>query len=246
VVKDFRHFQFEFARHLRQPHLFPKPEGVSPQSVEIYQRARFARVKEVLALVFVRSHTVLGNQAWSDLVEHFYWHWPTHGTRQNHLPYEFVCFLSEYPASEETPAWFANFVRFEWMQWRVSAMDAQIPSFNPTGDLMRNRVVLNPAREDASFDWPVHGIEKESDPIEPSRTVLWVLRTLDDSLSVVPSDLFQVQLISLLKTGMTGEQALAAMAAWLNHTTPQTLLAEGAELLNALRQSQMILGTAVE
>ncbi len=243
MVKDFRHFQFEFARHLRQPHVFPRPEGVTPQSVEIYQSARFARVKEVLALVFVRSHLLVGNQAWSELVEHFYWHWPTHGTRQNHLPYEFVCFLADFPKTEETPAWFANFVQYEWMQWRVSAMNVETHAFNPTVDLMRERVVLNPAREDASFEWPVHSIEQECDPIEPATTVLWVLRINNEELQVVPTDLFTVQLVSLLKSGLTGEEAMAAMAAWFELKNPQDLQAEGVHILNDLREAGVILGT---
>lgn len=246
MVKDFRQFQFEFARHLRQPHVFPKPPTISLQSVEIYQRARLARVKEVLALVFVRCHAVLGHQTWNDLVDYFYWHWPTHGTRQNHVPHAFVSFLDSYPATDETPAWVADFARFEWLQWRVSAMSVHIPNFDPSADLMSARAVLNPAREQASFDWPVHQIDADCQPTESQPTLLWVVRDSEDELRVVLGDTFRAQLISLLQTGLTGEQALQAMASWLNHPKPQELLQEGQQILIALQQSQVILGAAVD
>jgi hypothetical protein len=80
-------------------------------------------------------------------------------------------------------------------------MDAPIPQHDPDGDLMHGIPVLNPARLDLAYTWPVHRIGPGYRPRKPQATHLVVHRDADDEVRFTTINAVTARLLALLAGG---------------------------------------------
>ena len=108
---------------------------------------------------------------------------------------------------------------------------------------MRARVLLNPARVDVASPWPVHRIGPAWKPRQTRPTFLVVFRDQHQAVQFVEINAVTARLLALLDSGLTGQQALGALAREMSHTEPESLHAFGQQLLGHLRDQGVLLGT---
>ena len=241
----FQEFQRDFGRHLRDPHHAPRPAGLPARRVAAYNELLFNNICGFLDACFPVSRELLGESRWRRLNRTFYRDWPLHTPWFREIPREFVRYLVDAEIATIRPRWLAELAHYEWAELAVDIMDAPLPDHDPTGDLMSGRPVLNPARLDLSYNWPVHRIGTDYRPRRPQATQLVVYRDAELAVQFTEINPVTAHLLALLAPGqLTGEAALTQIATALQHPDPAQLLAFGRDLLNDLHRQGIILGSA--
>ena len=241
----FQQFQRDFGRHLRNPHHAPRPAGLPARRVAAYNELLFNNICGFLDACFPVCRELLGESRWRCLNRTFYRDWPLHTPWFREIPREFVRYLADADIATARPRWLAELAHYEWAELAVDIMDAPLPEHDPTGDLMLGRPVLNPARLDLSYNWPVHRIGTDYRPQRPQATQLVVYRDADLAVQFTEINPVTAHLLALLVPGqLTGEASLTQIATALQHPDPAQVLAFGRDLLNDLHRQGIILGSA--
>ena len=239
----FQTFQREFGRHLRDPHHAPRPAGVPARRMAVYNELVFNNICGFLDACFPVSRALLGEARWRRLNRTFQRDWPSLTPWFREIPREFVRYLNECPISQSLPRWFAELAHYEWAELAVDVMDCAQPEHDPAADLMTHAVVLNPARLDLAYAWPVHRIGPDYRPRRPQASFLVVFRDSDDAVQFTEINPVTARLLAILAGQPTrGDAACRQIAAELQHPSPSQLLTHGAALLDDLRRQGIILG----
>jgi uncharacterized protein len=239
----FQDFQREFAQHLRDPNRTRRPTGVAQRRMAVYNELAFNNICGFVDSCFPVCRQLLGQARWRRLCRTFYRDWPSHTPWFREIPREFVRYLSEHPIAQPLPRWLAELARYEWAELAVDVMDVTPSAHDPQGDMMQARAVLNPARVDVASSWPVHRIGPAWKPRQRMPTFLVVFRDLHQAVRFVEINAVTARLLALLDSGLTGQQALVALAREMSHTQPEALQAFGQQLLHNLRDQGVLLGT---
>ena len=240
----FQTFQRDFGRHLRDPHHTPRPAGVSARRISVYNELLFNNLTGFLDSCFPVCRALLGETRWRHLNRTFYRDWPLHTPWFREIPREFTRYLAAGGVAQRLPGWLAELANYEWAELAVDIMDVPLPAPDPTGDLMLGRPVLNPARLDLSYNWPVHRIGTDYRPRRPQATQLVVYRDTELAVQFTEINPVTAHLLALLAPGqLTGEAVLTQIATALQHPDPAQVLAFGRDLLSDLHRQGIILGS---
>jgi hypothetical protein len=244
----FQAFQFEFARHIRDPKAHPRPSGVPARRMKIYNELLFNNLEGFLLACFPVLRQILGTRKWTALVREFFAEHRCHTPFFRQIPDEFIQYLltgrGERPVD---PPFLRELAHYEWIELVLSVSDEQAPAgVDPRGDLLAGRPVLNPVLALLEYAFPVHRIGPRCKPrtAPPHATQLLVFRDAHDEVQFIELNPVTARLVALLGAGgLTGRDALTQIARKLRHPAPDTLLAHGLEILRDLRARGAILGT---
>ncbi len=239
----FQEFQHALAQHLRDPHHTRRPAGVPPRRMAVYNELVFNNLCGFLDSCFPVSRQLLGETRWRRLCRTFGRDWPLHTPWFREIPHEFVRYLSEGRMAQILPRWLADLAHYEWAELAVDVMEVTLPAHDCQGDMMRARVLLNPARVDVASLWPVHRIGPAWQPRQTEPTFLVVFRDAELAVQFTEINAVTAHVLALLDSGLTGQQAFAQLAQEMAHPDPEALQGFGQQLLNSLREQGVILGT---
>jgi hypothetical protein len=129
----------------------------------------------------------------------------------------------------------------------ISSADEEAGEYDPNGDLVAGHPLVGPTAWNLSYHWPVHTIGPENLPTEaPSEpTHLVVYRDRADDVHFLEINAVTQRLLQLLKEnpGHTGLDVLKTIAEELGHPDADGVVTAGRQLLDDLRQRNVILGT---
>lgn len=239
----FQKFQRDLAQHLRDPHHTSRPAGVPARRMAVYNELLFNNVCGFVDSCFPVCRELLGPQRWRRLCRTFYRDWPSHTPWFREIPREFVRYLDEGRIAQSLPRWLADLARYEWAELAVDVMDVTPAAHQPQGDLMRERVVLNPARIDVASPWPVQRIGPAWQPRQTEPTFLVVFRDAQYQVQFSEINAATARVLALLHEGYTGQEAFEQLAREMAHADAQALMGFGQGLLNSLREQGIVLGT---
>jgi hypothetical protein len=242
MLNDFRQFQFALARHLRDPLSVPAPEGTDHADLLVCGQDMVAHVSALLDCAFPVTQALLGDALWQHAVRLFLKDAPHHAPWATAVQRAFVEHVCHSPEMQNLPAWLQDLAHFEWLQSAVTTTPVSWPAFDATADLMQHAVVINPTHVEAGYEWPVHDISTDNKPDDMQSTHVSMLRDMNDQLHVFESSVFRTQLLDLLRTGLTGEQAFMSMAQWLSHPEPEAFTREGRVVMMQLQREGIVLG----
>jgi hypothetical protein len=124
--------------------------------------------------------------------------------------------------------------------------EAEIPEagFDREGDLLENPVLVSPLVWCLAYRWPVHQIGPDHMPAAPlpDGTELVVYRRRNDQVSFMAVNAVTLRLIELLRTGVTGGDALASVAAELSDLDSKVVYEQGLATMRRLRDAEILLG----
>lgn len=239
----FQQFQHALAAHLRDPHHTRRPAGVPVRRMAVYNELLFNNVCGFVDSCFPVCRQLLGESRWPRLCRTFYRDWPSHTPWFREIPREFVRYLNEGLIAQPLPRWLPDLARYEWAELAVDVMDVAPPAHQPLGDLMHERVVLNPARIDVASLWPVHRIGPAWQPRQTEPTFLVVFRDAEHQVQFSEINAVTARVLALLDEGRTGQQTFEQLAHEMAHPDPQALMGFGQQLLDSLREQGLVLGT---
>jgi len=244
----FQQYQFAFAGHIRNPRLNKRPKGVDARRMKVYNELVYNNLEGFLLACFPVLRKVLGKRNWRKLVRDFFSEHRCATPFFRQIPEEFVQYLkNERGESAEDPAFMQDLAHYEWVELMlsVSTREIDLTQVNETDDLMEKQPVLNPILSLQTYNFPVHRISPRFKPTaqQNETTHLVILRNRKDAVKFVLVNAVSKRLLELLlDKPQTGREVLLQIAKELNHPNSEVVLAGGLELMQRLRQAEVILG----
>lgn len=250
MARDFREQQYAFAAHLRNPDANPAPEGIENRRLAIYRELFFNNIQTLLAGTFPVLHRILGEKHWAMLVRDFYHHHVSHTPLFMEVPREFLGWLNDgFENDGRWPAFMQELAHYEWVELDVSIDPREIDAenFDPGGNILDNVPVISPVARSLAYRYPVHRIGPGFHPEGPGSqpTFLTVYRKRDDNVGFTEINAVTARLLELLESGgtATGRELLTRIAGEIGHPNVETVVNGGREILDQLKQQDVILGT---
>jgi hypothetical protein len=247
----FQDTQYGFAAHLRDPEHNPAPANIEDRRMAIYRELFFNNVAGLLGRTFPVLHKILGPERWKVVMRDYFSRHRSHTPLFLEMPREFLQYLEDERGDVDgDPPFMRELAHYEWVELALSIdeRDPDLDSVDREGDLLDGRPVLTPLYWSLSYRYPVHRLSPRFTPSEPGAepTRLLVYRDLDDEVGFIEINVVTARLLELLADdGITsGRAALEAIAEELNHPQPETVVSGGLQILEDLRNRQVILGTA--
>lgn len=242
--------QKAFARHIRDPERAPAPGDVEDRRMAVYRELFYNNIQGFLAGNFPVIRKLLDDRRWHALCRDFFAEHHSHTPLFPELPREFLRYLQDRRGAREgDPPFLLELAHYEWVELALMLDDheiEQVPA-QPDGDLASGVPVVSPLAWMLAYDFPVHRIRPDYQPDEPpsEKTYLVVYRDGDDKVRFLELNPVSARLLSLLKedAGRTGLECLETIAGELGHADPATVIRAGREVLDDLRQRDILLGT---
>ena len=250
---DFRELQYQFTRHIRDPENAPVPADIEDRRMQIYRDLLYNNVEDFLASGFPVLRRITSDEDWHDMVRDYF---RSHLARTPLFPkmtQEFLQYLdtergerdSDYPFMKEL-------AHYEWLELAISIDSRELDDIeaNQDGDLMKAPAVLSPLAWPFVYSYPVHKISPDFLPLEPGpqATYLVVYRDRNDDVGFLELNPVSARLLELIQseTGQSGEEMLFQIAAEIQHPDPQVVVNGGAEILQAMKAKDILLGTRAD
>jgi hypothetical protein len=246
---SFQAYQYAFAAHIRDPRNNPRPPGVSPRGMRVYNELVFNNIEGFLLACFPVSRKILGARHWRGLVRAFFAGHRCRSPFFRQIPEEFVTWLREVRAGHPgDPSFLPDLAHYEWVELAldVSLVEPDLAGIDPGGDLLTGRPAFNPVTMLLTYPYPVHRIGPRFRPQapDPQPTRLLVFRNSQGRVRFLVLNTVSARLVALLhEGGGSGTEALKAIARELTHPDPEVVVRGGQEILESLRREGALLGT---
>jgi hypothetical protein len=248
---DFRRQQLAFTAHIRDPAANPAPEGIPPRRMGIYTELLFNNINDQLSGNFPILRGICSDAYWHDLVRDFMRRHTCTTPLFTEVGQEFLAYLQdEREARHDDWPFMLELAHYEYVELAVAIRpdDGPLPGLDPNGDLLRGVPVIAPTAWSLAYVWPVHRIGSAYLPSEPPAepTHLVVYRDRLDDVRFLQINAVTQRLLQLAgeQPAWPGLHLLQAIAAELNHPSPDAVIDGGRAMLEELRQRNVILGAA--
>jgi hypothetical protein len=244
----FQQLQYRFAAHLRDPRKHKAPRGIEARRMRIYTELFYNNVEGFLANAFPVLRRITPDARWHAMVRDFFARHESHEPLFHKVAGEFLKYLETVRGKVRGDFPFLReLAHYEWVELALSVADVA-PSAeraDPGGDLVEGVPVLSPVAWALTYAFPVHRIGPAFLPKEPGPvpTHLIVYRDRQDEVKFIESNAVTVRLLQLMGPRRTGRQLLQRIARELNHPQPDAVVAQGAAILDGLRERGVVLGT---
>jgi len=243
-----REQQLELTRHLRDPEHVPAPAGIEDRRLGIYRELLFNNIESLLSGNFPVIRTLLGEQRWRALVRDFYRDHRSQTPLFPEIAGEFLRYLESLPRLD--PPFLGELAHYEWVELALQISEARIDDIahDPHGDLLEDVPVLSPLAWPLAYRWPVHRLGPAFQPEAPPETPTLLLLRREADGQVRFSELSPLAYRLLERLGeaaqLPGRAQLQALAAEAGVPADEVFIAQGRQLLEQMRATDVLLGTA--
>lgn len=242
--------QVAFAAHLRDPAANPPPPGIENRRMAIYRELFYNTVEGLLATGFPVLRRLRDDAAWHALVRDFYREHASHTPLFPEVGREFLRYLeTRQRQGRGDPEFLLELAHYEWVELALSLDDSELDAIDcaAAADLLDGVPLLSPLAWPLAYRYPVQLIRPEFQPDTPPAepTLLLIVRGRDDTVRFKALDPLAYHLIQAIgdnDAGRSGRELLTTLAAAAQVDDPAAFIASGANLLEQLRQREVILG----
>jgi hypothetical protein len=245
---DFQQYQREFTAHIRDPKAVSRPQGVPARRMKVYTALLYNNMEGFLLSCFPVCRKILGKRRWDRLVRAFFRDHVSHTPYFRQIPEEFLKYLQEeWARPVDVPAFLPELAHYEWIELELdtSNRDANLPAYDPAGDLLTGRPLLNPVLRVLAYRWPVHRLSPRFKPTEPPAEPTFTLAFRDAAHRVRFTLINSASacLLNLLqdKPELTGREVVAVLAQEMA-LSPDVLQEFALGLMQDFRSQGAILG----
>lgn len=250
---DFQLKQYAFAAHIRDPEHNPAPAGIEDRRMAIYRELFFNNLFNLLSSTFPVLTKIHSDKKWRQLIRQFMIHHQAKTPYFLEVPQEFLAFLqSTYPGMEDNFPFLLELAHYEWVELELSVSTAENDweRINPDGNLETGVPVKSKLAYVIEYQYPVQKIDTSYLPTEPGdqATYLSVYRKADNELGFMELNPVTARLLQMIdenKDAQTGKELLLALAAECNYPDPNTLVTHGADAMQQMKESEILLGTLI-
>lgn len=243
---SFQDIQEAFAARIRNPFDEPVPDNIDPERMGIYEELLFNGMDDILSNAFPIINSIMSEEKWLALVRDFYAHHHSESPIFYEVPAEFVEFLSEERSNMDDFPFLAELAHYEWAELAIELAPSEAHTdLEADGDLLQCIPVVQDAAVVLGYEYPVHevGLAFLPGPQDKAATYLIVYRDNDQFVQSMEVDVTTARLVQLLQSGQyTGHDALELMASERQMENPSTLIEEGADILEQLKEDEVLQG----
>ena len=250
TLPRFQQQQLQFTAHIRDPEHSPLPDGIPARRMAIYTEIFFNNINDQLSGIFPILRQITTDERWSAMVRDFMIRHRSATPLFTEVALEFLEYLQQERAAQPGDwPFMLELAHYEYVELAVAINpdDEQLGEYDPNGDLLHGCPLLGPTAWNLSYQWPVHTISPEYLPQEPppEPTHLVVYRDRADEVRFLEINAVTQHLLQSLKEnpGQTGLNILKTIAGELAHPDPDTVITAGRDILDELRERNVILGT---
>jgi len=242
TTPTFQQQQRQFLNYLRQPQAARLPAGFAPERLAVYVDLLYNKFDESLTVSFPVIHSLLSKEDWRKLLLDFIAEHRCLTPYYRQIPDEFLHYLQQERQQPGDWPFLAELAHFEWIELQLSIAESE-PVTRKTlsaADLLNHVPVLAPVMQLLHYRWPVQDIGPNCLPIQPPESVNPILgyRDRDDQVRFISLSPATAQLIVLLDSGLTGQQALQALNG--GECSDRQFLEFGRRMLVDLHQQDVI------
>jgi hypothetical protein len=246
----FQDYQRAFTAHIRDPRNVARPKGAAARRMKVYSDLLYNNMDGFLLACFPVCRKILGQRRWNRLVREFFRDHVCHTPLFRRIPEEFLRFLqSEWAGADDFPAFLPELAHYEWVELELDTSngDAHLPTFDPAGDLMAGRPLLNPVLRVLAYRWPVHRLSPRFKPDQPPTQPTFTLAFRDAGFQVrfMLINSASARLLSLFQAHpeLTGNEVVGLLAGEMA-MPPDNLLSYARTLVQDLHAQGVFLGVA--
>lgn len=249
VPERLREQQLELTRHLRDPQQVAAPADIEDRRLTIYRDLLFNNIASLLGGNFPVIRKTLGEKRWLALVRDFYRDHRSQTPLFPEIAREFLRYLETLPQLD--PPFLGELAHYEWVELALQISEARIGdvAHNPDGDLLDRAPTLSPLAWPLAYQWPVHRIGPQFQPHTPpsAPTLLLLRREIDGNVRFSELSPLAFRLLDRLseQPSLSGREQLQALAQEAGAPADDDFVAQGRQLLEHMRASGVILGTAL-
>ena len=248
---DFQEKQYAFAAHIRDPENNPAPEHIEDRRMGIYRELFFNNLFNLLGSTFPVLKKIHSDDAWRNLIRQFMVHHKSETPYFLEVPQEFLTFLQDsYPGSEDDFPFLLELAHYEWIELELSVSEAEnaLERIDTSGDLLEGVPVKSNLAYLLEYQFPVHQISTTFLPDVPGEqpTYLSVYRNADDELGFMELNAVTARLLQLIDENIeqkSGRELILDLAREVNFADPNALVSHGAEAMQQMKKSEIILST---
>lgn len=246
----FKQAQYEFAAHIRNPGLNPRPADVEARRMKIYNELFFNNVEDFIANTYPVLKSIMQEDEWQNMIRDYFCNHLAHTPLFPEMPREFLKYLENERDNPNDPAFINELAHYEWIELALmtSELDEEIDweSIDKDGDLLHRQPVLSPLAWPLTYQYPVQQISKDFIPKEPSEQPVYLLvyRGNDDEVYFMELNPMTALLIQTMSGnhGLTTKQILENFAEQMNHPEPNVVIEGGYQIIQNLKDRGVILG----
>lgn len=220
MQSDFRSMQMAFAGHIRNPEL-ATPNAIEDRRMAIYRRLIFNNIQNFCSTAFPVLKTLLDDEHWQTMIRDFMVQHRCQRPLFNEIAQEFIDYLQNERDLSNDPPFIQELAHYEWVELALGIANAEFQQreVEPDSDLLSLTLKRSPLAWLLAYQFPVHQIDIDNQPSEPSAqpNFLLVYRNAYDQVKFIELNPVSARLLALLETGLTGEQAAADIAEALQH-----------------------------
>ncbi|MCB1802991.1 MAG: putative DNA-binding domain-containing protein [Gammaproteobacteria bacterium] len=246
----FQQQQLAFTAHIRNPQQEPRPGGIPARRMGVYTELFFNNINEQFSNNFPVLRRICSDEHWLAMMRDFMVRHRSTTPLFTQVGLEFIDYLqNERETQADDWPFMVELAHYEYVELAVaiSPADEGLGEFDPNGDLIEGIPLLGPTAWNLTYRWPVQMIGPDYLPDVPPEqpTHLVVYRDRLDQVHFLQINAVTQRLLQLLKedASLTGLDAMRTIAVELAHSDPDAVIAAGRELLDDLRQRNVILGT---
>lgn len=133
-------------------------EGARHSRLHHYRRLVYNVINNTMKHAYPITREIMANEQWEELINMFFTQHNPQTPKVWELPYE----LYEFVKDNEIASTFGipvlnDLMYLEWIEIQVHTMeDEEVPEFSSVGDLLYDRLVVNPEHELIRLEYPVH------------------------------------------------------------------------------------------
>lgn len=250
--ESFSDIQRQFTRYLRDPGRAPLPTGTDLRGMRFYARSYRRKLRRLLETRSPVLAEVLGGDTLSSLIDDYV-----------RLPREwlggkssfeeaFVQYLDEESAGRGLPPFIPELAHFSMKATLVPGSPGVIEDndFDRDGDLLGSVPVFSPVAKLLTYEWPVHRIGAdflpETRPAQATRLIVY--RDRKGHVGWIELNRWAADIALRVKdnaVGRTGAEILTESGIHNPLLDRGSLMREGRDILEALRQRDVIIGARI-
>ncbi len=245
---EFQWLQDQFTRHIRDPEHQPAPAEIEQRRMAIYRDLVYNNIESFMSDNFPVIREIMPDSRWHALIREFLINHRASTPLFPQLPTEFLQFLENRNDKKDFP-FLSELAHYEWVESALftDTREIDFSGIDEEGDLLSGIPVLNPLIMQLAYTWPVHKIGPEYLPEEAPEhpTFLVVYRDRRDEVGFMELNAVTAALLERISanTKQTGLMQLQSIATEIRHPQPEVVIQGGLEVIQQMKQRDIILGT---
>ena len=246
----FKQTQYAFAAHIRNPESNPRPADVEQRRMDIYAELFFNNVEDFLANTYPVVKEIMGEDSWLEMMRDYFTRHKSHTPLFPEMPREFLKYLETERNNPADPPFLKELAHYEWVELALmtsdSDQDINWDQIDKEAELLNNKPVMSPLAWPLTYQYPVQNIGPDFQPQEAAQQPSYILvyRDNEDKVHFMELNPVTALLIQLINedNNLTTRQMLDVVAEQLQHPEPEVVENGGMQIIQDLKQRNIILG----